>query len=159
MAVVENSIEKDRWLRYRQRNRASLAQKQRERYWSDPVKYRGIQAQRSARNLDLTRDSQNESAKRCKARIRKQIIDKHGGKCARCGFGDDRALQIDHVNGGGGKDRSSFASQWSYLRHVLADESGKFQILCANCNAIKRIEKKEHRVAETYSRNMPVGVG
>jgi hypothetical protein len=31
----------------------------------------------------------------------------------------------------------------SYYYRVLQDQTGKYQLLCANCNAIKRVEKNE----------------
>lgn len=79
-------------------------------------------------------------------RLREEIITKLGGKCAKCGFTDARALQIDHVNGGGTKDRKSHARQVYYYRYVLSriePDAGEYQLLCANCNWIKRTEKQE----------------
>jgi len=61
--------------------------------------------------------------------------------CARCGFTDERALQIDHVNGCGYEERKRCKSG-AYLRRVLADTEGKYQILCANCNWIKKSESE-----------------
>lgn len=79
------------------------------------------------------------------AALREDVFIKLGHVCARCGFSDKRALQIDHVNGdgflelrGGGR-----TSGYSYLKRVLADRSGRYQILCANCNWIKRHEQGE----------------
>jgi hypothetical protein len=80
-----------------------------------------------------------------RGRIKKAIHALLGGKCSRCGFDDERALQIDHINGGGAKD---VAQKGSYQRRVLQsimDGEKKFQLLCANCNWIKRFEKKEVR--------------
>lgn len=74
--------------------------------------------------------------------LRQKVINKLGGKC-RCGYSDIRALQIDHVMGGGGKERKLMNSPGKYMRHVLTDLTGKYQLLCANCNCIKRIEEKE----------------
>ena len=55
-----------------------------------------------------------------------------------------RALQIDHVFGGGTIEREKFRrSQYKLHLSVLADETGKYQVLCANCNWIKRHENKE----------------
>lgn len=62
--------------------------------------------------------------------------------CVKCGFGDIRALHIDHKNGGGNKNRDKNRSQNGRLKEVMADPS-LFQILCANCNYIKRIENNE----------------
>ena len=48
-------------------------------------------------------------------------------------------LQIDHVNGGGIKDRYSGTA---LFKHVLENPKD-YQILCANCNWIKRYRNKE----------------
>ena len=58
-------------------------------------------------------------------------------------FADWRALQVDHKNGGGTRERNRIQSMGIY-RKVLKDSSG-YQLLCANCNWIKRYEREEHR--------------
>ncbi|MDG7005258.1 MAG: hypothetical protein JRN73_09990 [Nitrososphaerota archaeon] len=66
-----------------------------------------------------------------------------GSKCVRCGFSDFRALQIDHVNGGGRSEARRLAGVAYYL-HVLDHiNDGTYQLLCANCNWIKRAENEE----------------
>ena len=70
-----------------------------------------------------------------------------GGKCSHCDFNDSRALQIDHVNGNGADDRREFGEAMytkNFLKRVLASP-GKYQVLCANCNWIKRAEQGESR--------------
>ena len=77
---------------------------------------------------------------------RNRIIELLGGECVNCGYSDSRALQIDHVNGGGSRERYSFSCNSTYMTHVLMKvESGSadYQILCANCNSIKMREQKE----------------
>lgn len=51
-----------------------------------------------------------------------------------------RTLHIDHVNGNGHKERQALKSRWAYSRKILHDTEGLYQILCANCNNIKRLE-------------------
>ena len=65
-----------------------------------------------------------------------------GGKCVRCGFKDTRALQIDHVNCDGAVHRLRKISNSSFERDVRANRRA-FQVLCANCNWIKRVENGE----------------
>lgn len=78
------------------------------------------------------------------AQLKKEVLLKLGNKCFLCGFSDPRALQIDHVNGGGSKVRLLIKRNWhKFYREVLIDKSGLYQLLCANCNWIKRYEKKE----------------
>ena len=78
-----------------------------------------------------------------RATKRKRAIDKLGGQCARCGFADIRALQIDHVNGGGSQHRRHHHTR-KILDQVLNGTGGPFQCLCANCNWIKRAEEREY---------------
>ena len=74
--------------------------------------------------------------------LRLLIFTKLGGVCNRCGFSDHRALQIDHVNSDGWKERSK-GRGILYLKKVLNDAEGRYQLLCANCNWIKRAERSE----------------
>ena len=62
-----------------------------------------------------------------------------GIKCVKCGFSDWRALQVDHINGGGSKNRLDSLK----LKVDIKKSPQKYQILCANCNWIKRYENKE----------------
>lgn len=71
---------------------------------------------------------------------RLKLVAAFGGKCIRCGFKDSRALQFDHKNSDGQIDRH-------LERHALWKEieqkPERFQLLCANCNTIKRFECNE----------------
>jgi hypothetical protein len=65
-------------------------------------------------------------------------------KCVQCGFSDIRALQIDHINGGGGKHFRESVSSARYYKEMLVYPEN-YQILCANCNWIKRYTNNERR--------------
>ena len=77
------------------------------------------------------------------ARLR--VIRLLGGKCVKCGFDDVRALQIDHINGGGQKEHKMFREQY-YLKieKKILEGSKEYQCLCANHNWIKRYERGEN---------------
>jgi hypothetical protein len=72
-----------------------------------------------------------------------------GDKCTRCGFSDIRILQLDHKNGGGVKDLKVFGnSPFRMYRYYVGhpDEAKeKLQVLCPNCNWLKRVEREEIR--------------
>lgn len=94
------------------------------------------------------RDQNREAQRVNRHRVRIEVLRLLGsGKCAKCGFDDWRALQIDHVNGHGyadsrPKQNPHFFRKW-VLNHL--DEAKKiYQVLCANCNWIKRHENDEH---------------
>lgn len=75
--------------------------------------------------------------------IRLQLLARFGSVCCRCGFDDIRALQLDHIHGGGHKERCSMGSGTYYRKILKLSElelHGKFQLLCANCNWIKHLE-------------------
>ena len=89
-------------------------------------------------------------------RTKMKIFQLLGNRCVRCGFLDIRALQIDHVNGGGTNERRiagttrtqthSSNNLYYYYKYVLEkiqNGSKDYQLLCANCNWIKRWENKE----------------
>ncbi|KKM95042.1 hypothetical protein LCGC14_1192260 [marine sediment metagenome] len=78
---------------------------------------------------------------------RVDIIMMLGGACSECGMDDLRCLQIDHVNAGGSKDRqvNSYKAK-AMARAWHGAMAGKYQVLCANCNWIKRYENNEHRM-------------
>jgi hypothetical protein len=78
------------------------------------------------------------------AKTRKDVITFLGGKCCRCGFDDFRALQIDHVNGHGCADRKKDNNNYYAFYKRIIDTNGEgYQLLCANCNWIKRTENNE----------------
>lgn len=71
-----------------------------------------------------------------------------GGRCKNCGFSDERALQIDHINGGGVKEKKNVKTNYNsfLLKQIQEDKEQfikKYQLLCANCNWIKKAENKE----------------
>ena len=92
-------------------------------------------------NLDKVRESQ----KRYHAKNREKLFSALGATCKNCGFSDIRALQIDHINGGGIKERRTINTKDFHrvvLKSVINNEN-KYQLLCANCNWIKRTERQE----------------
>lgn len=74
---------------------------------------------------------------------RRQLMKDLGGIfCKKCGFNDFRALQFDHINGKGTEQRRKSNNTWTILKDI-EENPGNYQVLCANCNWIKRIENKE----------------
>ena len=77
--------------------------------------------------------------------LRLEIIDLLGAKCVRCGYSDIRALQVDHVRGNGTQHRRERANGvYADMYDAVRDGSKEYQVLCANCNFIKRLEEREH---------------
>lgn len=80
-------------------------------------------------------------------KYREAALARLGNKCVRCGFDDVRALQIDHVNGNGPSDRKRFSGTYTFYKYVAESENPftEYQLLCANCNWIKRCENREYQ--------------
>lgn len=75
-----------------------------------------------------------------------------GDKCVHCDYSDERALQIDHIEGGGSEDRRKYKGVSYYYFILNNPDLSKYQILCANCNVIKRCEQEECRKPTSRSR-------
>ncbi|MBA7709351.1 hypothetical protein ES703_118266 [subsurface metagenome] len=78
--------------------------------------------------------------------FRQELLNtRFGGKCKQCGFTDWRALQIDHIHGNGYEDKRGRGIE--YIKRLLkmddAELHSKYQLLCANCNWIKKYENNE----------------
>jgi len=73
-------------------------------------------------------------------RLRVAVLAYLGNKCVRCGFDDARALQVDHILGGGRKEKAD-GNTYRIYRNVINGRAG-YQLLCANCNWIKRYENQ-----------------
>jgi len=134
----EQNKEKDR-----ERSRRFYAQHKEERRLQAKI-YRNT-------NRDKFREQVRNSHHIRRFKLRNEVINLLGSKCANCGYSSNiHALQIDHINGKGREDRRQFkGSQERFYNYVIEyikqGQNNKYQILCANCNAIKRIENKEHR--------------
>ncbi len=70
------------------------------------------------------------------------VINAYGGKCEKCGFQDFRALQFDHVQGGGSKDLKG-KSPTAIRKALMPVNKEKFALLCANCNWKRRYTDKQ----------------
>lgn len=130
---------------YYQKNKEKMKQTRKEWYQANKER-----ASEYAKRWHLqNRDTSNANRARESQEARNKILEKFGNKCTRCGFDDKRALQIDHINGGGQKEIKKINNSRKYYLYVLQDTTNKYQILCANCNWIKRRENKEF-VQPTY---------
>jgi hypothetical protein len=66
----------------------------------------------------------------------------HDIKCSKCNFSDIRALTIDHINGGGTQHRKKING--SFYKWLEKNNYPKeYQVLCMNCQFIKRDENNE----------------
>lgn len=79
--------------------------------------------------------------------LRELVIEKYGNKCNCCGETIKEFLTIDHINGGGIKDRKQWSSIY-FLNQMIKDyNSDKYQILCWNCNCARKLGDCPHQRA------------
>lgn len=95
------------------------------------------------RNLPRYREMAARYAQEWRKKVRSDLIRLMGGKCVRCGFSDPRALQLDHLKGGGSKERAGGVRYALFMKLIKTRDFSGFQLLCANCNFIKREENGE----------------
>ena len=71
-----------------------------------------------------------------RARLRSEMLEAYGSKCECCGEAERMFLQLDHIDGGGTKERKEFRNV-EYLMLDLKKRGWpkeKYRLLCANCN-------------------------
>jgi len=119
---------------YKRKNRKYFSDYERERYHKNPKR------------------AQFQSKKYLQ-KLRMEIFQLLGSKCSNTnclvpgGCNDLRCLQIDHVNGKGTQERKEAGNTFAYYRLVLKklkEGSRDYQLLCANCNWIKKSEQGEN---------------
>jgi len=94
-------------------------------------------------------------ATQVKIRRNKRVIQKLGGKCARCGKTDWRILQINHINGNGRKERARLGKK-IYTNILKGKDMDKYNLLCANCNILYEYDRGKRRDERWIEKNLKV---
>ena len=82
-------------------------------------------------------------------KVKAEILTHYGNgrlACGKCGFEDVRALTIDHLDGGGQRQLQKLGLKAGITFYYWLRTQGYpmgYQTLCANCQFIKRVERKE----------------
>ena len=69
--------------------------------------------------------------------VRTQVLEAYGNKCNCCGESKQEFLAIDHINGGGYKQRKTLSNRSSTGLYMKLREWGYpegYRVLCHNCN-------------------------
>lgn len=131
----------EQWAAYREKNRQKINDYSLEYYYKNNLK------DERRHYYQSRKDKMREYYRRHASKVRNKIIYLLGGKCLKCNFSDWRALQVDHVNGKGNQERKSRGHSPSTLYRRVAESVQNnlclFQLLCANCNWIKRYTNNE----------------
>lgn len=109
------------------RNRSGGYKLKRRRYYAqNRSKFQASRKKTRARERAWYRDRRREQ-RRC-------IIEKYGNKCQCCGESRHEFLTIDHVNGGGGKERSQSGYYQMFRKLLVSPVLSTYRVLCFNCN-------------------------
>ena len=138
---------------WRGKNKVKLDKKWTEEFKKDYSKRYRLENKESISALNKLWKNANRhtvilSNKMERDRLKKEVFQHYSSvkmACANCGFGDIRALDLDHINGDGAKKRrklfgSRLCAGTTYYRHLRKNGFPEgYQVLCRNCNWIKKI--------------------
>jgi hypothetical protein len=125
-------------------HREALLTRQRAQQADFYEKHPGYKSTYDAAWRERNPDKYSEYNKKSNRKLKREVIDFYGGKCACCGETEIVFLTIDHIDGDGAEHRRRMAaetgSNWGqagsptyrWLRKNNFPEG--FQVLCANCN-------------------------
>jgi hypothetical protein len=115
-----------------------------------PVNVKQQKRKNETARMPLYRQRTNLKMKIIYAELKKKVFDLYGNKCNLCGYGDVRVLQIDHILSNGKEHRKTLINHGdAFFKDVLAHPK-YFQLLCANCNWLKRTTEKEHMAVDFF---------
>lgn len=118
--------------------------------------------------ISRNRDRFNASKYKYRDRVKEEVMLHYGSgviECNYCGFDNIDALCLDHINNDGAEQRKKLGISGrgtigtnTYEKMRILGFPGGLQILCANCNMIKELNrKKENRLKNKwYANNNPL---
>ena len=92
----------------------------------------------NARSLEYQRlhpEQRRTTDRRCREKLKDEVIRAYGGKCECCGETTPEFLAIDHRHGGGTQHRKTVSSPTALRRLVIRQGfPDTYRLLCHNCN-------------------------
>ena len=84
----------------------------------------------------------NELRRKWRFRMKTKLFNAYGGaKCKNCGITDMRVLDLDHLDNNGCQERKKLGGTEKLFFYLIKNNFPPgYQILCRNCNWIKRLE-------------------
>jgi 5-methylcytosine-specific restriction endonuclease McrA len=103
-----------------------------------PTEKRGRRdyAKHTRSKAGLDRPNSTEASKRSQHMKKVRAFMLLGGKCYNCGDNRMQALEFDHLNGNGSKERQEIGRGATMTQEVLK-RPFDFQILCGSCHNLK----------------------
>lgn len=125
-------------------NRDKVLQKNAKWFAENKERHKEYLSEWYKKNREAVLEKQGEYQKTKNDLLRIKIMTHLGGvRCVHCGEENFFVLAIDHINEDGYKDRNTRLKRFSYYKGILEmgveEAKKKYQILCRNCNWMKRI--------------------
>lgn len=118
----------------RYRCKACICADQKRHREADPERYRTLNAAYNARS----RERRYEQIRAYREQIRDDTFAAYGGAfCACCGETRREFLTLDHINGGGGRERRESTHKGGVNWYAVLRRQGfppGYRVLCMNCN-------------------------
>ena len=107
----------------------------------EKAKYRKEYYQKHKQKLDKYANDWREQK-------RLEAIESLGGCCVQCGENDPIVLDFDHINDDGAEHRRQ--TNKKNVVYLVAEESGRFQLLCKNCNWRKEYARRKQNAVKKH---------
>ena len=106
--------------------------------WALPNNFNLTEFQQELKTLLIPEKPKQQVSQMISQLIRKEIVQRYGGKCALCGNPHLDFLELDHVRGDGAQHRKECKGE--VYRAVLVEDyrPDKYRILCKICNWLAR---------------------
>ena len=127
LVMTTNEAEKSRYKKWYEANKDRVREMKRKSMLKNRLE-----------NPEIYRKHSRDS----KAKLKATLFDMYGHVCIRCGFEDKRALTLDHKLNNGNKERKELGERGVYQKARDTFLPDEYQILCMNCQFIKRCEDK-----------------
>jgi len=125
-------------------------------FYKSPSRYDGLRVYCKVCTLMISRESyyknhesSMERQRVGRQRVKKEVLAHYSAgslACIQCGYSDIRALSIDHIGGGGSKHKRILGRAGTAFYRWLKEQHYPegYQVLCMNCQFVKRQEEEEH---------------
>lgn len=141
-AWVEKNPERaaSRWKEWKDRNPEKVSAAYKKWYEANKETARQKKRETMKRLRAANPEKYNAQSAAAKARERERLYEMYGHVCARCNFNDKRALTLDHIKNNGNTERAELGERGVYRKAKAYHQPEEYQILCMNCQFIKRTE-------------------
>ena len=107
-------------------------------YYANLDRARALKRDNMRRYRSENPEKHNAQSRAAKAKMRARLLEIYGSSCAECGFGDPRALTLDHILKNGSDERSRLGERGVYKRAIDTYLPDEYRTLCMNCQFIAR---------------------